>query len=343
MRDVFRLTIGTVCLWASFWAPSAFGSEHQRSLHYRQNFYDVKFQGDQAWVVGYYGTILRSKDRGLTWQVIKSGTKRPLFRVRFVDSEKGWVAGAHGEIFHTRDGGKSWAKQQSGANEHLLGMHFLDERAGWVVGARGTILSTDNGGASWVHRSLKEDVILNDVYFDDSKRGWIVGEFGVIYHTRDGGKTWLKEKSPVEVSPLSGVSSNLFRVLFVPPNTVWAFGLDGVALKNQPGTGWKIAHKDGVTPDAVMNHHLFGAAYVNGRTWAVGERGVVIISDAEKENWQAVNLGAPPLSLNAIAFAQDGVGLIVGDRGLIFRTGDGGKNWRPVKLGSDELAGAKVP
>ncbi len=307
-----------------------------REPAFQENFYEVKIRGNRCWIVGYYGTILISNDRGASWEIQPSGTQKALFRANFLSDEKGWISGSYGTILHTQNGGKSWSSQASGTEEHLLGINFINEREGWAVGSRGTVLYTNNGGVSWVNRSIGEDVILNSVSFITPERGWIVGEFGVIYHTKNGGKSWMKQKSPVEVSFVSGESRNLFGLLFPDSKGGWAFGLDGVILKTQDGERWEITHKNGATPKYATDHHLFAAAHFDGRLWVVGERGTVIVSQLGKENWQSAEIRPPPVSLNGIDFGGGGFGLIVGNRGLILRTLDGGKRWQRTTIDPQE-------
>ncbi|MCZ6547330.1 MAG: YCF48-related protein [Deltaproteobacteria bacterium] len=306
---------------------------------FRENFYDVGIRDNRCWIVGYYGTILHSRDRGLTWEVQTSGTKEALFRVSFVNPENGWISGSYGTILRTRDGGGRWELQQAPTTEHLFGLNFLNERIGWAVGSRGTILYTDNGGLAWVDRSLGEDVILNDVAFINPREGWVVGEFGRIYHTADGGQSWVKQKSPIEVSFISGENRNLFRLLLLRPEgdgkglmNSWAFGLDGVILKTREGGQWEVVHKNGSTSSAATLHHLFDAEVYSGRKWAVGERGTVVFAGVRDEEWVPVGLDTPPVSLNGIAFGLDGLGLIVGNRGVVLRTEDGGEKWDRIRI-----------
>jgi photosystem II stability/assembly factor-like uncharacterized protein len=213
-------------------------ASEEREPAFRDNFYDVQIRGSHAWIVGYYGTIVHSGDRGLTWELQASGTKEALFRLALVDEKRGWVSGSFGTILHTRDAGKSWKIQKTPTEEHLFGLHFTSEHLGWAVGSRGTILVTGDGGVTWTDRSIGDDVILNDIWFKDNRQGWSVGEFGRIYHTTDGGRSWLKQKSPIEVSFVSGENRNLFRLLCPDTQGGWAFGLDGVILKK---------HADGCT------------------------------------------------------------------------------------------------
>ena len=298
----------------------------------RDNFYAVAIHGHSSWIVGYYGTILHSKDRGLTWEVQSSRTNEALFRVVFVDEKRGWASGGYGTILHTRDGGKDWHAQSPSTKEHLFGLTFVSDRLGWAVGSQGMVLHTEDSGASWMNRPVGEDVILNDVTFMDQKRGWVVGEFGRIYHTRDGGRTWVKQQSPIEVSFVSGESRNLFRLLFPGSRAGWAFGLDGVILRTQNGERWEVVHQDGASPQYVKRHHLFSASVFGGKKWAVGERGTLLVAAIGDDRWSTAGPRIPPVTLNGIAFGQDGFGLIVGNRGLILRTEDGGNVWRQIKL-----------
>lgn len=315
--------------------PSAiplFAAAQEREPAFRDHFYDVQIRGNQCWIVGYYGTILHSNDRGASWELQRSDTNEALFRVVFLDDKTGWISGSYGTILHTRDGGKKWQRQPAPIQEHLLGLNFLNEKLGWAVGSRGTILHTEDGGATWVNRPLSDDTILNDVWFTGPKQGWAVGEFGRIYRTMDGGRNWLKQQSPIEVSFVSGESRNLFRLLFPDTNTGWVFGLDGVILKTRNGERWEIARQDGAAPGESKRHHLFSAALFGGKKWTVGERGTVLLAPAGDDHWKTAGLRVPPVSLNGIAFSSDGFGLIVGSRGLILRTENGGKEWKQITI-----------
>jgi photosystem II stability/assembly factor-like uncharacterized protein len=131
----------------------------------------------------------------------------------------------------------------------------------------------------------------------------------------------------------SGESRNLFALLFTPPDHGWAFGLDGVVLKSRSGPHWeRVRPKEEKTGSATGANHLFAAAAWNGRLWAVGERGTLLRSDADGLDWQPATVEIPRVSLNHIAFGQDGFGLIVGNRGMIFRTDNGGDTWKRLKI-----------
>ena len=312
--------------------PAATAASLEREPSFRDNFYDVEIRGPLCWIVGYYGTILHSRDRGLTWELQRSGTQEALFRVIFFDEKRGWAAGSYGTILYTADGGRNWQVQPTPTQEHLFGLNFLSERLGWAVGSRGTVLHTEVGGRTWVSRSVGDDVIFNDVWFLTPKQGWVVGEFGRIYQTRDGGQSWLKQKSPIEVSFLSGESRNLFRLLFPSSSSGWAFGLDGVILKTQNGANWQVVRHDGALPGDRKPHHLLSASFYGERKWAVGERGTVLVSSLGDDHWRPAPFKISPVTLNGIVFGHDGLGFIVGNRGMLLRTEDGGKTWKQMSI-----------
>jgi photosystem II stability/assembly factor-like uncharacterized protein len=306
----------------------------EREPSFRDNFYDVAIEGERAWIVGYYGTILRSRDGGLSWELQPSGTTEALFRVNFIDGNEGWVSGSYGTLLHTADGGNSWQRQKAPVEEHLFGLNFINPRQGWAVGGRGTVLATEDGGQTWENRSIGDDVILNDVRFIDAKQGWIVGEFGRIYSSKDGGRTWVKQTSPIEVPLVSGESRNLFRLLLPHSKSAWAFGLDGVILSSDDGTQWRVSNpSDAAAPNA-KRYHLFSASTVDGKMWAVGERGTVLVSSINNHEWSPAGLKAPPLTLNGIAFAKN-LGFIVGNRGVILRSDNAGNEWKQIRLSSN--------
>lgn len=297
-----------------------------------ENFYGVEIVGNDAWIVGYYGTIFHSNDRGLTWELQSSPTRSALFKARFANRSTGWINGSYGTVLHTSDGGKNWRAQPSGTMEHLFGSFWLDGNLGWVVGSRGTTLRTNDSGRSWRNLNVPGDFTFSAVSFVNETHGWLVGEFGVIFQTRNGGTSWLKQKSPVEVSFASGESRNLFALLFRGPKTGYSFGLDGLILNTRDGTRWQIERQVTTGKKRAAANHLFAATEFNGRIWTIGERGTLLQSDSQGDHWHQTRSEIPPVSLNGIAFGRDGLGLVVGNRGLVMRSEDGGTTWKRLTI-----------
>ena len=329
----FAVLVASLVFSIAQWL-SASASENARETAFRENFYAVHVIDYQAWIVGYYGTILYSPDRGETWQIQRSPATHALFTVRFADRDKGWITGSYGTILTTDNGGKSWRAQNSGTSEHLFGLALLDRNHGWAVGSRGTTIHTVNGGEPWTPSLVSDDFTFSGVSFIDSARGWMAGEFGVIFHTIDGGKSWIKQKSPIEVSFASGESRNLFALQFSRADSGYAVGLDGLVLQTKPGEGWKIIRQGATAGKSTGANHLFALTTTDEQLWVAGERGSLLHADRDGKQWRALKTGIPRVSLNGIAFGKNGFGLTVGNRGVVLRTGDGGATWKQLKLAS---------
>ncbi len=174
---------------------------------------DVAFlDADKGWLVSEAGTILYTKDGGVTWTPLSLDTK---------------------QVFDTE----------------LRAIFVLDPSHAWIGGAEGTLLTTTydtqhrlvrtvNAGSNWQLLDLKpelgEDGRINDFQFVDQQNGWLVSRNGIILHTVNGGDSWSRI-SPVPLpsrqSPLSQYAS-LLSISFVDAEHGWIGGEDGHLLKN---------------------------------------------------------------------------------------------------------------
>ncbi len=174
---------------------------------------DVAFlDADKGWVVSEAGTILYTKDGGVTWAPLSLDTKQvfdtELRAICVLDPSHAWIGGAHGTLLTT-----------TYDTQHRL-------------------VRTTNAGSNWQLLDLKselgEDGLINDFQFVDQKNGWLVSKNGTILQTGDGGDSWSRI-SPVPLpsrqSPLSQYAS-LLSISFVDAEHGWIGGEDGHLLKN---------------------------------------------------------------------------------------------------------------
>ena len=141
-------------------APPAFsthGASALKNTAVSENFYGVDIIDHQAWIVGYYGTILHSSDRGKSWEVQSSPTQSSLFNVRFVSPLKGWIGGSYGTVLHTdRTAAKTGARSLS-ARPNIFSLPIGSKKltVGWsVAGAR--LFEHEDGGRSWSASPYRE-------------------------------------------------------------------------------------------------------------------------------------------------------------------------------------------
>ena len=79
---------------------------------------------------------------------------------------------------------------------------------------------------------------------------------------------------------------------------------------------------------------LLDATVTSERTIVAGERGHILYSDDNGENWTQAEVPSS-LGLNALTMANDHVGWAVGEDQLILKTTDGGKSWQHQYDGRD--------
>ena len=77
---------------------------------------------------------------------------------------------------------------------------------------------------------------------------------------------------------------------------------------------------------------LLAVQQAGKRLVAVGERGHVLLSEDDGKTWQQAKVPVS-VTLTALAFADERVGVAVGHAGVILRTEDGGRNWSRVTDG----------
>jgi photosystem II stability/assembly factor-like uncharacterized protein len=82
------------------------------------------------------------------------------------------------------------------------------------------------------------------------------------------------------------------------------------------------ALKSALAPRAVM----LDLVRTGSRLVAVGERGIVLLSDDEGRNWRQADVPLS-VSLTAVSFADARTGWAVGHSGVILKTTDGGEHW----------------
>ncbi len=330
----------------------------ERTIYTTDRFYDVQaLSKDHAFVVGYGGKILETKNGGASWDTLQSGTDVALYAVRFADDQHGFISGQDGLIMHTADGGKTWQKQQSNASFQdkgeppppkqplfLFGLYALDADHAWAVGDRSILTSTTDGGKTWRARKVQmeadisggeslaaADPVLYDVRFTDAQNGWIVGEFGKIMHTTDGGETWHEQEKSLLGTGIFDLLDlpTLYGVHMMDAQRGVAAGIEGhIARTNDGGQKWAY---DQIEVEYPLIDPLFRVVELpNGDAWAVGAAGEVVRRPPGESAWKRAKLGQDVLTwLRGLSFSDEKNGWLVGGFGLIYRTTDGGKTWLP--------------
>lgn len=359
LRDgVRRWWRWTAVLWAAaVAAPAAAVADFDPSdtaswLVPEADLYDVDAHGDMAWAVGYWGTVLRSADRGKSWSHVSTPTDAALYAVSFANESDGWAVGAKGALLRTTDGGLTWEALRASVVDAFEGERPLDSplfdvsavssHEAWVVGDFGVILHTLNG-RDWRQVVISEetfaddnlpDRIFNAVHFIDRSHGWIAGEFGTVLRTADAGKTWVGERV------LHGAVSDVY-LMDIAANadgTAVAGGIGGVVIETSDGGAtW-------YTAEIATRAGLFGTARLDSRAIMVGDRGVIFISRDGGKTWSEPKRPRLFNWLRGSAFGPGGFAYIVGEHGLVLLSEDAGESWaRSAGHEPPPLEGISVP
>ena len=314
-----------------------------------------------GWICGEGGLILKTTNGGSNWFSLTSGTTEHLTDIHFCDPNTGYVVGYGGTILKTTDGGSAWVSQSSGTSIDLYSVDFVDALLGYAVGGMDPIavLKTTDGGTSWIDKSsgITENKYLLAVEFIDANTGVVGGGYDgddFIYKTTDGGDTWIvvftpwKEKEQNHREQLSiyidrgGINSIYFKdsnIGYAVSGTVQdCNGYRHIYTTTDGGSTWNISYVD---PD--KGGLISVCVNTAGQGWAVGFKGVIVISEDNGNSWAQILSGKGTTystgdDIYSVFFINENIGWAVGarnncnsDDGIILKTTNGGKIWKTQK------------
>ncbi len=112
---------------------------------------------DTLVIAGEAGTLLRSKDRGAKWEVLKSPYEGSFFGIVAIKGGAAIAYGMRGNAFRTGDGGNTWQRVDLGGYKGALqtGSELAD---GTVVlaGADGMLATSNDEGRSFVTQPIAD-------------------------------------------------------------------------------------------------------------------------------------------------------------------------------------------
>ena len=163
----------------------------------------AKLSIDVLIAVGDSGTIIRSSDSGLNWEIVNSPTTSNLTDVSVVESDKGdtviTITGENLAAFRTTDWGNSWAiigigksRSPNEANTYNR-VYFFDNNIGYIGGPPNFVGKTTDGGLNWTTLYCPGFNEITDFNFISPDSGVVVGTSGIARFTTDGGLSWAED------------------------------------------------------------------------------------------------------------------------------------------------------
>ena len=269
-----------------------------------------------AWASGSLGTVLRTRDRGATWQQVGPlGTQDLQFRdIEAFDADNAVIlsigSGSDSRIYVTADGGQTWALTfvNPDPNAFFDCMTFYNSRRGLALsdppdGLHFRVMATDDGGLSWhVTGAQMPEALPGEFAFaasgqcittDHGRRAWF-GTGGAaqarVFRSDDGGASWSVAATPLNSGPTAGI----FALAFRGQQHGLAVGGDFLAETASPdnfartadgGASWNLL-------PAAPPEYRSGATWLDGHTaLAVGPSGSDVSTDAGA-TWQRFDDGS---------------------------------------------------
>lgn len=281
--------------------------------------------------VGDSKTIIKSEDKGATWQVINLGND-PQMRFRsvcFVNDSLGWISGDKYHtadlyksfILKTIDGGTSWDTAYYAIDKKLFCVFFIDPLTGWAAGEGGKIIRTIDGGLTWQVLNSGCNKSIYSMHFADENIGVAVGEKGTILFTEKGGQQW--EKIAIDMN------ADLFRVFFKDIHCMNIVGQDGLVLFSGDGRNWR-------SRPVPAHRHMYDGFFLSPDSgWVCGYSKEVFFTTDGGLSWTPQWVGGSGDYPNYYALCSDGRDelWISGRYGNIIKTTDGGQQWTHLNPG----------
>jgi photosystem II stability/assembly factor-like uncharacterized protein len=282
------------------------------------------FGSSTAIAVGVTGSVVKTTDAGVTWNVQPTIAGLPyLYGVSIIDAAAVVAVGRDGAIYRSLDGGATWSPRASGTSESLYDVDFADPTFGIAVGRNGTILFSADGGVTWVVSSSPTTAILNSVKTISAAQATAVGNGGTILNY--DGVSWQAVSSPT--------GADLTDVDFADPSTGIIVGFGPTALgTTDGGQSWNVQ----TVPSPPGTTWLRGVsmadnlhAFASGKnTPPMGpDQGVLMRTSTGGATWDWVT---EPGHLYRVGSFSSSEAVAVGTAGLIRRTSDGGVTWPQV-------------
>ncbi len=284
------------------------------------DLFDLAHAGsDSLWAVTLQGQIIRSTDRGATWQVLLAlSDNEPLHGLAFLTSTEGWACGYRGNLYRTRDGGISWTTTEMEGKPKFWDIASLPSGAVLVCGETGALYRKEKESEVWQNIFLNNTDAFWNLHVYDDDHIWLCSYYGALYSSNDRGKSW--------VSRLQNPSYRLNAVFFISATEGWAAGMSGLILHTSDGgAAWEVL--DTNLPASTMPRDLKMTDRLHGRLVTLG--GQILATSDGGRRWEEerslLNLGWGPYFYR-IDRTPDGSWVACGSRGVLLMKGDG-DNW----------------
>ena len=251
------------------------------------------------------------------WFIIPGVTTKTLNEITSAFGVQ-WAVGNNGTILKTTDTGVTWESLNTGVTVNLKGIYQPASNQFWAAGDAGTVIVTSDAGSTWMLRSPPTTTNLSDIFARGSGTAYVIGETGTCFFSTDWGMNWESRLVPTSedlnagIGPTSGTSLHAL-----------VGGNNGVIYKTiDAGVNW-----DTISSGTTNNIYGFGFG-ANGRVFAVGAGGTLLMSTSAGNTWQAIQVPTSEDLHSLSSSGQNSNWLVVcGSNGTVIKSTNAGDTW----------------
>lgn len=256
---------------------------------------DIEFVNDTLGFIcggipGETGVIWRTVNSGITWSRVLEEPGRCIYDADFFDGNNGYAGGDALMLLHTTDGGTTWKNEYENADfsnwsefiKPIRKIAYPNPRTIIAIGGdtwyKGLMCASHNWGQDWFFKDF--DNQLNDIAVPDISSVWICG-YGLMLLSAD---------SCSNLNTLAINEDNFTALDFSGTAIGLACGYNGGIYKTtDSGLSWKEVLKSNNTFD--KRQHFNDICFINNnRAIAVGNNGLLLLSNDQGEHWQTLKI-----------------------------------------------------
>ncbi|MDP4197117.1 MAG: YCF48-related protein [Bacteroidota bacterium] len=238
----------------------------------------IKFPKPQlGWIVS-NSTILRSTDKGVTWQEQKLSYDYNHYPSFAALGDYAWFP--NGKFLHlTTDAGLTWKKSAESQSEAISAVSFSDINNGFCGTAEGSLLHTTDGGMTWADIEYITRLEFFSAAASPRNNAWLVGSGGKILHygtlltsVTPEGKSTIKEYSlsqnfPNPFNPTTTIIYNIKEQVHVELKIYDILGREILTLVNkvQSAGKYKVLFDGSKLKSGVYLYTIQAGAFRNSK------------------------------------------------------------------------------
>ncbi len=272
---------------------------------------DIAKNGNTFIAVGERGTVLRSVDDGVKWDVATTDVTASLTATTFLTQDLGIAVGHGGALIRTEDSGKTWKSVPVPGlqRETILGVQALSAQQVVAFGAFGLFLYSDDGGLHWIRKEIVGPDFDRHLYgfaIMPSGHWLLVGESGTMVESSDKGASWHLLPSPY--------AGSFFGVLVTKAGSTMVYGMRGNLYRSLSGSSTWTKVETGTVAGFNGSNQL-----ADGRIVLTGNNGQMSISDDDGATVHTTTVNRSTSLARATETSNASL-LLVGDNGVMHAT-----------------------